>query len=127
LIQVIVVAGVIQGTRFASKAKQGAIRPTKERRVLAAGAAALNFVLSIVFGGVVSIMAFSYGSDAVGKLQQYPQYDANGQAIGNGQITMAPITATWLMNDLLPALVLLGLAVIGIYWTIVARNTEAKS
>ncbi len=127
LIQVIVVGGVIQGTRFASKAKQGAIRPPKERRVLAAGAAALNFVLSIVFGGVVSIMAFSYGAEAVGKLQQYPQYDANGQAIGTGQITVAPITATWLINDLLPALILLGLAVVGIYWTIVARNTEDKS
>jgi hypothetical protein len=127
LIQVIVVGGVIQGTRFASKAKQGAIRPPKERRVLAAGAAALNFVLSIVFGGVVSIMAFSYGSDAVGKLQQYPQYDANGQPIGSGATTISPITVAWLINDLLPALVLLGLAVVGIYWTIVARNTEAKS
>ena len=41
LIQVIVVAGVIQGTRFASKAKQGVVRPPRERRVLAAGAAGL--------------------------------------------------------------------------------------
>jgi heme/copper-type cytochrome/quinol oxidase subunit 4 len=126
LIQVIVVAGVIQGTRFAAKAKQGKVRPPRERRALAAGAAGLNFVLSIVFGGVVSIMAFSFGSDAVGKLQNYPEYDANGNAIGSGKTTLDPITLTWVINDLLPALVLLGLAVVGIYWTLVARNADPK-
>ena len=126
LIQVIVVGGVVQGTRFAAKAKQGVVRPPKERRVLAAGAAALNFVLSIVFGGVVSIMAFSYGSAAVDKLQRYPEYDANGNVIGSDIVTLEPVTFTWVINELLPALVLLGLAVIGIYWTILARNAEAK-
>ena len=127
LIQVIVVGGVVQGTRFAAKAKQGVVRPPKERRVLAAGAAALNFVLSIVFGGVVSIMAFSYGAAAVDKLQHYPEYDANGNVIGSDIVTLEPVTFTWVINELLPALVLLGLAVVGIYWTIVARNTAAKS
>jgi hypothetical protein len=124
LIQVIVVAGVIQGTRFAAKAKQGVVRPPRERRMLAAGAAGLNFVLSVVFGGVVSIMAFAFGSDAVGKLQKYPEYDANGKAIGPDFVTLEPITVTWVINDLLPALVLLSLAVVGIYWTIVARNVD---
>ena len=127
LIQVIVVGGVVQGTRFAAKAKQGVVRPPKERRVLAAGAAALNFVLSIVFGGVVSIMAFSYGSTAIDKLVNYPQYDDQGNLIGSSQTTVDPISFTWFINELLPALVLLVLAVIGIYWTILARNTEAKA
>jgi hypothetical protein len=127
LIQVIGVGGVVQGTRFAAKAKQGVVRPPRERRVLAAGAAALNFVLSIVFGGVVSIMAFSYGASAVDKLQHYPEYDMNGQPIGSDIVTLEPVTFTWVINDLLPALVLLGLAVVGIYWTIFARNSEAKS
>ncbi|MEN9966928.1 MAG: hypothetical protein RL036_161 [Actinomycetota bacterium] len=108
LIQVIVVAGVIQGTRFAAKAKQGKIRPPRERRALAAGAAGLNFVLSIVFGGVVSIMAFSYGAAAIDKTNQ------------------EPISFNWVVSELLPALVLLGLAVVGIYWTLVARNSEPK-
>lgn len=122
LIQVIVVAGVVQGTRFASKAKQGVVRPAKPKRVLAAGAAGLNFVLSIVFGGVVSIMAFSYGAAAVDKLQRYPEYDINGNVIGSDHLYLQPVTFGWFINDLLPALVLLGLAVVGIYWTIVARN-----
>jgi heme/copper-type cytochrome/quinol oxidase subunit 4 len=108
LIQVIVVAGVIQGTRFAAKAKQGKVRPPRERRALAAGAAGLNFVLSIVFGGVVSIMAFSYGAAAIDKTNQ------------------EPISFNWVVSELLPALVLLGLAVVGIYWTLVARNAEPK-
>jgi len=127
LIQMIVVGGVVQGTRFASKAKQGSVRPPRERKALAAGAAGLNFVLSIVFGGVVSIMAFSYGAEAVSKLQNYPEYDMNGKVIGADKVTLDPITFTWVINDLLPALVLLGLAVVGIYWTIVARNTETKT
>ena len=127
LIQVIVVAGVVQGTRFAAKAKAGVVRPPRERRALAAGAAGLNFVLSIVFGAVVSIMAFSFGGSAVDKLQNYPEYDFNGKLIGSEKVTMDPISFTWFINDLLPALVLLGLAVVGIYWTIVARNKEAKA
>ena len=127
LIQVIVVAGVIQGTRFAAKAKQGKVRPPRERRILAAGAAGLNFVLSIVFGGVVSIMAFSYGGAAIDKLQRFPQYDNQGNPIGSDQTTLLPVTFTWALNELLPALVLLGLAVVGIYWTLVARNPEPKS
>ena len=126
LIQVIVVAGVIQGTRFAAKAKQGKVRPPRERRALAAGAAGLNFVLSIVFGGVVSIMAFSYGGAAIDKLQRFPQYDNQGNPIGSDQTTLLPVTFSWLINELLPALVLLGLAVVGIYWTLVARNAEPK-
>ncbi|MCX8530704.1 MAG: hypothetical protein ORN27_11670, partial [Rhodoluna sp.] len=126
LIQVIVVAGVIQGTRFAAKAKQGKVRPPRERRVLAAGAAGLNFVLSIVFGGVVSIMAFSYGGAAIDKLQRFPEYDNQGNPIGSDQTTLLPVTFNWALNELLPALVLLGLAVVGIYWTLIARNAEPK-
>ena len=127
LIQMIVVAGVIQGTRFAAKAKQGVIRPPRERRVLAAGAAGLNFVLSIVFGAVVSIMAFSFGGAAVDKLIRYPEYDSEGNLIGSDQVTLQPISLTWAINELLPALVLLGLAVVGIYWTIVTRNKEENA
>ena len=126
LIQVIVVAGVIQGTRFAAKAKQGKVRPPRERRALAAGAAGLNFVLSIVFGGVVSIMAFTYGGVAIDKLQRFPQYDNQGNPIGSDQTTLLPVTFSWAVNELLPALVLLGLAVVGIYWTLVARNADPK-
>ena len=126
LIQAIVVAGVVLGTKFASKAKLGVSRPPRERRVLAAGAAGLNFVLSVVFGGVVSIMAFTYGGIAIGKLQRFPEYDVNGKPIGSAKLTIDPISITWFINEMLPALVLLGLVVAGIYWTLIARNSEPK-
>jgi heme/copper-type cytochrome/quinol oxidase subunit 2 len=126
LIQAIVVAGVVLGTKFAAKARRGAVRPPRERRALAAGAAGLNFVLSVVFAGVVSIMSFTYGGIAIGKLQNFPQYDINGKPIGDGKVTIEPISISWFVNEVLPALVLLGLVVVGIYWTLVARNAEPK-
>ena len=126
VIQVIVVGGVIQGTRFAAKAKQGTPRPPRERRALAAGAAGLNFVLSVVFGAVVSIMAFSYGGTAIDKLMRYPEFDQYGNVIGSDQVKLDSISLSWAVNDLLPALVLLALAVIGVYWTIIARNAETR-
>ncbi|MFM6966482.1 MAG: hypothetical protein ACKOWI_03855, partial [Rhodoluna sp.] len=102
LIQVIVVGGVVQGTRFASKAKQGEPRPPRERRALAAGAAGLNFVLSIIFGAVVSIMAFSYGGTAIDRLTHYPEYDNQGKVIGSDQVTLNPVSVSWAINELLP-------------------------
>ena len=53
--------------------------------------------------------------------------DSEGKLIGSDQVTLAPITFTWAINELLPALVLLGLAVVGIYWTIVSRNKEENA
>lgn len=126
LIQAIVVGGVVLGTKFAAKAKLGVVRPPRERRALAAGAAGLNFVLSVVFGGVVSIMSFSYGGAAIDKLQHFPQYDVNGKPIGGAKVTIDPISITWFINEMFPALVLLGLVVVGIYWTLIARNSEPR-
>lgn len=124
LIQIIVVAGVVQGTRFAAKAKAGKVKPPRERKALAAGAAMLNYVLSVVFAAVVSIMAFSFGAGAVSKLQVYATYDENGNVLKPGYLQA--VSVEWVVNDLLPALVLLGVAVVGVYWTMNARNAEPK-
>lgn len=120
IIQVIIGSGVIVGTRFASKAR--AAKPAKPRpkTALAAGAANLNFVLSIVFGGVVSIMAFTFGGAAIDKLFSSIWYDD----MSNNKIE--PITLQWAINEMLPAKTLLLLAVVGIYWSITARNKEVK-
>ena len=37
-----------------------------------------------------------------------------------------PVTFQWLIEDMLPAKTLLLLAVVGIYWSITARNKEVK-
>ena len=125
LIQVIVVGGVVQGTRFAAKAKAGKVKPPRERKALAAGAAMLNYVLSVVFAVVVSIMAFTYGAGAINKLEVYATYDQNGNVLKPSYLRA--VSVDWAINDFLPALVLLGVAVVGVYWTMNARNAEPKA
>ncbi len=61
IIQVIIAAGIILGTRYARLAKAEKPSAPKPRTAWASGAWNLNFVLSIVFGAVVSVMALSSG------------------------------------------------------------------
>jgi heme/copper-type cytochrome/quinol oxidase subunit 2 len=116
IIIAIVASGVVFGTRFANKARSAKPAPAKPRTALVAGAANLNFVLSIVFGGVVTIMAFSFGISAISKLQEWRSA---------GPVIKAP-DLKWLLEELAPAKVLLVLAVVGIYVTITERNKETK-
>ncbi|MFM6963777.1 MAG: hypothetical protein ACKOWJ_05920 [Micrococcales bacterium] len=122
--------GVIAGTRFASKARSARTEAPKPRTALAAGASTLNFVLSIVFGAVVSILAFGLGSEAMSKLRMnaYPMGYDQYTPLSNGEATkivdaMAP---SWFFGDLVPAKLLLLLAVVGIYLSITERNRERK-
>lgn len=126
LIQAIVVAGIVLGTMFANRAKQGEVAVAKPRAVfasLAAGAANLNLVLSIAFGAVVSIIAIASTSGAIEKLYNYGQYDADGNATADPRV-LAP-TPQWFINELAPAKVLVLLVVIGTYLTITLRNKDA--
>lgn len=127
IIIAIVAAGVVFGTRFAAKAKSAKQAQPKPRTALAAGASNLNLVLSIIFGSVVTIMAFTFGADAIAKLQTWPEVPANCEGIecASEPIISAP-TFTWLIQELAPAKVLLGIAVVGIYVTITERNKESK-
>ena len=128
IIIAIVAAGVVFGTRFAAKAKSAKQAQPKPRTALAAGASNLNLVLSIIFGSVVTIMAFTFGADAIAKLQTWPEVPANCEGIecASDPIISAP-TFTWMIQELAPAKVLLGIAVVGIYVTITERNKEAVS
>lgn len=122
IIQAIIGSGVVIGTRFAAKARSAKPAPPKPKTALAAGASNLNFVLSIVFGAVVSIMAFTFGFDAISKLFSSAW---NGDGL-EPTYKLEPITLQWLIEDMLPAKMLLLLAVVGIYWSITARNKEVK-
>lgn len=127
IIIAIVAAGVVWGTRFAAKAKSAKAAPPKPRTALAAGAANLNLVLSIIFGSVVTIMAFAFGTDAISKLQTWPQPPINCEGVdcATEPIITGP-TWNWFIQELAPAKVLLLLAVVGIYVTITERNKESK-
>jgi hypothetical protein len=125
IIQVIIVSGILLGTRFSTKAKSAKPATPRARPTLAAGAANLNFVLSIVFGVTVSIMSFTFGAGAIEELRVYPPYEEPAPGEEFNAIwtwTVAPISVSWFIEQMLPAIVLLVLAAAGTYLSITERN-----
>lgn len=130
IIQVIIAIGILLGTRFSTKAKSARAEAPKPRATLAAGAANLNFVLSIVFGAVVSIMSFGFGSSAIEQLRVYPEYEEpkpGEDVVYNYSSEVAALSANWFVEDMVPALVLLFLAAAGTYLSITERNKLASA
>lgn len=116
VIQVIIAAGIILGTRYARMAKAEKPTAPKPRTALAGGAWNLNFVLSILFGAVVSVMAFTFGASSFEALKDY-NFDYMGWSV-------APISVGWFVGDFAPGLVLIALVIIGLYATITERHKE---
>jgi heme/copper-type cytochrome/quinol oxidase subunit 2 len=128
IIQVIIVSGILLGTRFSTKAKSAKAAAPRARATLAAGAANLNFVLSIVFGVTVSIMSFGFGAAGIEKLRVYPPYEepAPGEEFtAVWSWTVSPLSVSWFIEQMLPAIVLLVLAAAGTYLSITERNKVA--
>jgi hypothetical protein len=125
VIQVIIASSIIIGTRFAASARKARPLPPRERRAGVA-AVSLNFVLSIIFGAVVLIMSFTLGAQAVDSLLYWPEW-REGMSQADMISKVSDITLNWFTSDFLPALVLLLLAIFGIYRTIVIRNTETEA
>lgn len=130
IIQLIIALSILIGTRFAARAKLVAVEPRPRQPGVAA--VSLNFVLSILFGVVVTIMAFTYGGNAINSLVDWNAYweaTAPMDIKGEEFVAMAPelkgTDLSWWLGDMLPALVLLALAEVGIYKSIVTRNQEA--
>jgi heme/copper-type cytochrome/quinol oxidase subunit 2 len=127
IIITIVASGVVLGTRFANKARTAKPEKPKPKTALAAGAASLNFVLSIVFGATVSIMAFSFGAEGISKLRVWPEIPADCKFTECNPVpTLSSPSWQWLLEEMAPAKVLLLLAIVGIYLTITERNKEVK-
>jgi hypothetical protein len=63
-------------------------------------------------------MAFSMGMAAFDELRDWT---------GMGAPVLRPVTASWLIQDFAPALLLLLLAEIGTYLTITFRNKEVQA
>lgn len=123
LVLSIVVSGIIIGTRFARVAtREESPVPMMQRmrRSLAAGASNLNFVLSVVFAGVVSIIAITSTGSAVEKLQ------SNAVIDGVKATDYSVMDWNWYLSDLAPAKVLVLLVIVGTYVTIVIRNRETE-
>lgn len=74
VIQILIATGVVAGTIYAERAvHQGPTSNTSRSRITR-GARGLNFVLSIVFGAVVTGMAFGYGGSAIDSLRISPAF-----------------------------------------------------
>jgi hypothetical protein len=120
IIQAIIAVSILLGTRFAAAARLARPRPPKPRN-FAAAAINLNLVLSIVFGVVVAIMAFTYGASAVSELAVWPERQPDQNEIMYR--TVGALDLQWLLQDFAPALLLLALAEIGVYRMILVRHT----
>ncbi len=116
IITLIVASSILVGTHFASKAKSAKLVAPRPRN-FAAGAANLNFVLSVVFVAVVGIMAFTFGFAAIESLRSWAV---------NANWNVLPITPKWALEKLAPALVLLAVAESAIYFSLIARNRGEK-
>lgn len=122
IIQTVIAVSIIIGTRFAAKARSSQPLPVKPRRVGRA-AVNLNLVLAIVFGVVVTIMAFTMGFQAISNLEVWPDW-REGATLAERQKTVLAPTLGWFLEDMLPAMVLLLLVNFGIYRTTITRNSE---
>ena len=118
----IIGVGVVLGTRFSAKARGDRAPIVKTRAALAEGAATLNFVLTIVFGAGVGILAFGNGMSAVEKLQVW-----NVDSRGNAPLyEVTNLSWDWVIRDLAPAKLLILIATVGVYLAITERHRARK-
>jgi heme/copper-type cytochrome/quinol oxidase subunit 2 len=125
IIQAIIATSIIIGTRFAAKARGSKPLPPRPRRTGAA-AVNLNLVLAIVFGAVVSIMAFAFGFSAIENLRQWPEW-REGMTALEQQPIISGISFEWAIREFVPAIALLLLAVFGIYRSITTRHQSKNA
>jgi hypothetical protein len=77
----------------------------------------LNYVLSIVFAGIVSVMSFSFGESAVSLLN-------NCDTMGTCRFDAGLANFDWWSNKMIPAFLLLVSVHVAVYLTITMRNKE---
>jgi hypothetical protein len=123
LILALVGVSIVLGTRFAAQARSAKPVVRAPRVVGAAGAVTLNYVLSVVFAGVVSIMSFTFGQAAVSSLISYPQC-LDGNCSGPSLLSL---TGDWWINQMIPAFLMLVLVEVATYLAITSRNKPVAS
>ena len=119
VIQAILGVAIVLGTRFAAKARMATPVVRAPKVAGAAGAVRLNYVLSLVFAGVVSFMSFGFGTAAISGLSS-PTCDD----MGNCEPNVLAASADWWIEQMIPAFLLLVIAQVATYVIIIARNKE---
>lgn len=125
VIQLIIGSSIVLGTRFAAKAKASKPVVRAPRVVGAAGAVTLNYVLSLVFAGAVSIMSFAFATAAVsslGNTRCIPE-----DSCERNVFERLPMTADWWLNQMIPSFLLLVSVQVAVYLVITMRNKEVSA
>jgi hypothetical protein len=122
VIQLIIGTSIVFGTRAAAKARSAKPVVRAPKVAGAAGAVRLNYVLSLVFAGVVSFMSFGFSMDAIASLGT-----TNCDSSGHCTYALASVSADWWVNKMIPAALLLVLVQVATYVVIVSRNKEVAS
>lgn len=94
IIQAMIGAGIVAGTIFGEKAMATGPSGHSSRSRITRGARGLNFVLSIVFGAVVSIMGFAFGASAIDSLRVSPSFYVEILAAPGAQLSDLEIAAS---------------------------------
>ena len=115
-------ASVVLGTRFAAKAKLAVPVVPAARVAGAAGAVRLNYVLSVLFAGVVGIMSFSFGTSAINNLGAHTEC-----VDGNCHEVAGVLDFKWWSEQMIPAFALLVLVQVAVYLAITLRNKEVTA
>lgn len=123
LIFLIVGGSIVLGTRSAAKARLAKPVVREPRVTGAAGAVTLNYVLSLVFGGVVSIMSFTFGQTAVSSLISYPGCVDDVCP----DPTIVGLSWDWWSNQMIPAFLMLLVVEVATYLAITSRNKAVTS
>lgn len=123
IIQLIIGSSIVLGTRSAAKARSAKPVVRAPRVVGAAGAVTLNYVLSLVFAGAVSVMSFGFATDAVTQLKSNDYCDETRDSC---VWDFAPMNTDWWFSKMVPAFLLLVLVEVAVYLVITARNKEVK-
>jgi hypothetical protein len=118
----IIMASVLLGTRFAAIAR-GLVKVELRSNTVEIGGGAnrLNFVLAVVFGAVVTFVAFGTGMEAASSLVVY-RYDAMGTTLSHA----TELTPDWLANQFIPSVIFLLLSQGIIYFSVNLRHRSAE-
>lgn len=127
LIHLILGAGVVLGTRFATASFNfGLARGAKLGA--AKGARNLNLVLGIIWSSIVIITSFTKAMEAVQRSVVWPDSSGTGLAKPGHPIkpTIEPFTSVQFWQSFLPAFVLLVIACAGIFLLLSERAREPR-
>jgi hypothetical protein len=118
IIQSVIAFGIIAGTSYSAKAVKAVVGAHGSVSG-AIGAANLNFVLSIIFGAIVTLMSFTMGFSAMSELKWRSVITPTPKTILNN------VDANWLFVDLAPTYVLLVLVSVAVFFSLTARHGKA--